>query len=84
MGYRTICLCPTEDTSGCLVAQTNDEWKDIPFEINDSKVANTQDIQRLLAPALCSTTLFPSPEWNTALSLHRLMMVAVVTAMTAV
>jgi len=55
MGYRTICLCPTEDASGCLVAQTNDEWKDIPFDINDSKVANTQAIQKLLAPALCST-----------------------------
>ena len=63
MGYRTLCLCPTEDASGCLMTAYNNtnnikdgDWTDIPFDVNDNKVGKIQVTQKMLAPALCSTT----------------------------
>jgi hypothetical protein len=38
------------------IVQNNDDWKDIPFDINNSKVGNTESMQKMLAPAICSTT----------------------------
>eukprot|EP00978_Attheya_sp_CCMP212_P024621 scaffold77679_cov48-Attheya_sp.AAC.2 len=56
-GRTVLVLSPDEDASGCQMIQNDDKgFGSVPFDVRDSTVTNVQRQQKLLAPALCTTT----------------------------
>jgi len=58
-GKKVLVLCTDlEDASGCVAATSANgpKWDGVPFDLQSNDISHASKQQRLLAPALCSTT----------------------------